>query len=150
MLRLKFREVRYKIITPHPGEAARILGVTVNEVQENRFMSVADLTDKLNSITLLKGAGTLIQSGMQIFINSTGNPALANAGQGDTLTGLIVGFLAQGLEMLDATRLAVFIHGLAASRMVIKYKGYTGILASDIAKESCMIINELVYSGFFD
>ncbi len=149
-LKLKFREVRYKIITPHPGEAARILGVTVNEIQDNRFMSIADLADKLNSITVLKGAGTLIQSSSQIFINTTGNPALANAGQGDTLTGIIVAFLAQGMEMLDATRLAVHLHGLAASRLVVERQGYIGILASDIAVEASKLVNELVYAKFFN
>lgn len=149
-LKLKFREVRYKIITPHPGEAARILGVTVNEVQENRFMSIADLTDKLNSVTILKGAGTLIQSGNNIYINSTGNPALANAGQGDTLTGVIVSLLGQGMDLLSASRFGVFVHGLAASRLVSVRKGFNGILASDVATEASKIINEYVYAGIFD
>jgi hydroxyethylthiazole kinase-like uncharacterized protein yjeF len=149
-LKLKFREVRYKIITPHPGEAARILGVTVNDIQENRFMSLTDLTDKLNSVTLLKGAGSLIQHNQLIFINTTGNPGMANAGQGDTLTGLISGFLAQGLELIDATRLAVFIHGLAADRLVIQNRGYNGILASNVASEACKVINELVYGELFN
>lgn len=148
-LMAKFREVRYKITTPHPGEAARILGVTVNEIQENRFMSIADLADKLKGVTILKGAGTLIQNFNQIYINTTGNPGLANAGQGDTLTGLIVGFLGQGLELIDATRLGVFIHGLAADRLVIRRKGYNGILASNVASEACDLINELVYGGMF-
>jgi hydroxyethylthiazole kinase-like uncharacterized protein yjeF len=149
-LKLKFREVRYKIITPHPGEAARILGVTVNEIQDNRFMSIADLTDKLNSITILKGAGTLIQSGNNIYINSTGNPALANAGQGDTLTGIIISLLGQGMDLLAASRFGVFIHGLAASRLVSARKGFNGILASDIAIEASKLINELVYADIFD
>lgn len=149
-LKLKFREVRYKIITPHPGEAARILGVTVNEIQDNRFMSIADLTDKLNSITILKGAGTLIQSGNNIYINSTGNPALANAGQGDTLTGIIISLLGQGMDLLAASRFGVFVHGLAASRLVSARKGFNGILASDIAIEASKLINELVYADIFD
>jgi len=148
-LRLKFREVRYKVITPHPGEAARILGVTVNEIQDNRFMSIADLADKLNSVTVLKGAGTLIQSQNQIYINTSGNPSLANAGQGDTLTGFISGFLAQGLGLVEASRLAVAIHGMAADRLVIKHKGYNGILASTVATEACNVINELVYTAAF-
>lgn len=148
-LRLKFREVRYKIVTPHPGEAARILGVTVNEIQDNRFMSITDLVDRLNSVTVLKGAGTLIQHGNQIYINATGNPGLASAGQGDTLTGVIVGFLAQGMELVDATRLAVFIHGLAADRLIVKRNGYNGILASTVADEVCDLINELVYGDLF-
>lgn len=148
-LKLKFREVRYKIITPHPGEAARILGVTVNEVQENRFMSITDISTKLNAVTILKGAGSLIQSHNQIFVNTTGNPGLANAGQGDTLTGLIAAFLAQGMEMLDATRLGVFVHGLAADRLVIQKRGYNGILASLVAEEASSVINEMVYGKLF-
>lgn len=148
-LKLKFREVRYKIITPHPGEAARILGVTVNEIQENRFLSIADLADKMNSVTILKGAGSLIQHDSNIYINTTGNPSLANAGQGDTLTGIIVGLLAQGMDLADATRMAVFIHGLAADRLVIKRKGYNGILAGTIAEEVGELINELVYGELF-
>lgn len=149
-LKLKFREVRYKIITPHPGEAARILGVTVNEVQDNRFMSIADLTDKLNSVTILKGAGTLIQSGNEIYINSTGNPALANAGQGDILTGIIAAFLTQGLDLISASRLGVFVHGMAANRLVNERKGFNGILASDIIVTVSNLINELVYAEVFE
>lgn len=148
-LRLKFREVRYKIITPHPGEAARILGVTVSDVQADRFAAVDDLANKLNSVTLLKGAGSLIQSCNQVFINTTGNPGLANAGQGDTLTGFICGFLAQGLEMLDATRLGVYVHGLSADRLVLANGGYNGILASNVAMEASNLLNKLVYGELF-
>ncbi len=148
-LKLKFREVRYKIITPHPGEAARILGVTVNEVQDHRFMSVTDLSEKLNSLTILKGAGTLVQFHQSTYINTTGNPGLANAGQGDTLTGLIAGFIAQGMDMLNASRLGVFIHGLAADRLVLKKQGYNGILASDVSSEAANLINEIVYGSLF-
>ena len=148
-LRLKFREVRYKIITPHPGEAARILGMTVSDIQAIRFTAVDDLTNKLNSVTLLKGAGSLIQASNQVFINTTGNPGLANAGQGDTLTGIICGFLAQGLEMLDATRLGVYVHGLSADRLVLQNGGYNGILASNIATEASKLINEIVYGSLF-
>ena len=149
-LKLKFREVRYKIITPHPGEAARILGVTVNKVQENRFDTLADLHDKLNSVSLLKGAGSLIQSGKEVYINTTGNPGLANAGQGDALTGLISGLLAQSMDLVDATRLGVFIHGLAADRLVVKMRGYNGIIASVIIDEAAKIINEIVYGTMFN
>ena len=85
----------------------------------------------------------------QIYINATGNPGLASAGQGDTLTGIIAGFLAQGMELLDATRLAVFIHGLAADRLIVRRNGYNGILASMVASEVCDLINELVYGELF-
>lgn len=148
-LKDKFREVRYKIITPHPGEAARILGVTVNAVQDNRFGALTDLTDLLHGVVILKGAGTLIQQENSIFINMTGNPGLANAGQGDTLTGIILGLLSQGLSILDATRLGVHIHGFAGDRLMLKNKGYNGILASNVAEEACAVVNELVYGNLF-
>lgn len=149
LLRNKFREVRYKIITPHPGEAARILGVTVNEVQNNRFFALNDLSDLLRSVTILKGAGTLIQHDNKVFINTTGNPGLANAGQGDTLTGVILGFLSQGMDILSATRFGVFVHGLAGDRLMVRNHGYNGILASNVAEEICNVINDLVYGELF-
>lgn len=149
VLRNKFKEVRYKIITPHPGEAARILGVTVNDVQDNRFNALSDLFDLLNGVVILKGAGTLIQFHNKVYINTTGNPGMANAGQGDTLTGIILGMLSQGLGILDATRFGVFIHGMAGDRLMIKNRGYNGILASNVAEEACLVINELVYSSIF-
>ncbi len=148
-LKTKFREVRYKILTPHPGEAARILGVTVNEIQDNRFTALTDIADLLQGVVILKGAGTLIYDNNHIYINSTGNPALANAGQGDTLTGIILGFLAQGVSPLDATRLGVFIHGLAGDRLMIRNKGYNGVSASIVAEEVCSVINELIYGELF-
>ena len=149
-LKNKFREVRYKILTPHPGEAARILGVTVNEIQDNRFNALVDIADLLHGVVILKGAGTLIYNDNQIYINVTGNPALANAGQGDTLTGIILGFLAQNVSPIDATRLGVFIHGLAGDRLMIKNKGYNGVSASIVAEEVCNVINELIYGELFN
>lgn len=149
VLRNKFREVRYKILTPHPGEAARILGISVNEVQDNRFNALTDLADLLHGVVILKGAGTLIQYDNKIFINATGNPGLANAGQGDTLTGIIIGLISQGMDILAATRLGVYIHGLAGDRLMMKNRGYNGILASRVAEESCDVINDLLYGGLF-
>ena len=111
---------------------------------------MADLHDKLNSVSLLKGAGSLIQSGKEVYINTTGNPGLANAGQGDALTGLISGLLAQSMDLVDATRLGVFIHGLAADRLVVKMRGYNGIIASVIIDEAAKIINEIVYGTMFN
>lgn len=150
ILKNKFREVRHKILTPHPGEAARILGVTVNEIQDNRFNSLVDIADLLHGVVILKGAGTLIYDNNQIYINTTGNPALANAGQGDTLTGIILGFLAQGVSALDATRLGVFIHGLAGDRLMIRNQGYNGVSASIVADEVCNVINDLIYGELFN
>lgn len=148
-LRNKFREVRHKIITPHPGEAARIIGLTVNAVQENRFTAIADISDLLHGVVVLKGAGTLIKSDNQIYINVTGNSGLANAGQGDTLTGIILGLLSQGLDIVNATRFGVYLHGLAGDRLLIKNRGYNGILASKVSEEVCITINDLLYGELF-
>ncbi|MDD3266314.1 MAG: NAD(P)H-hydrate dehydratase [Burkholderiales bacterium] len=149
ILRNKFLEVRHKIITPHPGEAARIIGLTVNAVQENRFTAIADISDLLHGVVVLKGAGTLISSDNNIYINVTGNSGLANAGQGDTLTGIILGLLSQGLDIITATRFGVYLHGLAGDRLLIKNKGYNGILASKVSEEVCITINDLLYGDLF-
>lgn len=149
-LRNKFREVRHKIITPHPGEAARIIGLSVNAVQDNRFTAIADISDLLHGVVVLKGAGTLISSDNNIYINVTGNSGLANAGQGDTLTGIILGLLSQGLDIITATRFGVYLHGIAGDRLLMKNKGYNGILASKVSEEVCITINDLLYKDLFD
>lgn len=150
ILRNKFREVRHKVITPHPGEAARILGLAVNEIQDNRFTAISDIADLLHGVVVLKGAGTLISSDNSTFINVTGNPGLANAGQGDVLTGIILGLLSQGLDILTATRFGVYLHGLSADRLMIKNHGYNGILASKVSEEVCVALNDLLYGDLFE
>ena len=84
-----FSGIRNKIITPHPGEAARLLGISVNQVMANRFLCINELSNKYASTTLLKGCGSLIMVNDITYINQTGNSALSNAGQGDTLCGII-------------------------------------------------------------
>lgn len=120
------------ILTPHPGEMARLLGCPVREVQENRMEVAAEAADRLGVIVVLKGAGTVIAApDGRTFLNSTGNPALATAGTGDVLAGAIGGLLAQGLEPLHAAVLGVYIHGLAGD-LVACVKGLRGVIAGDV------------------
>jgi NAD(P)H-hydrate epimerase len=103
------------VITPHPGEAARLLGASVAEVQADRVAAARALAKRAAAVAVLKGYRTIVAdpSGTA-FINPTGNPGMASAGMGDALTGLIAGLIAQELDPLDAAVLGVYLHGLAA------------------------------------
>ncbi len=101
------------ILTPHPGEAAHLLGCTVAEVQENRIDACATLCKKTGATVVLKGAGTVISSaGKQFSVNLTGNAGMATAGSGDMLAGMLLGFLCIGLSPLESAVAAAHIHGL--------------------------------------
>ncbi|MBI5048948.1 MAG: NAD(P)H-hydrate dehydratase [Deltaproteobacteria bacterium] len=120
------------IITPHPGEMARLVDVTAKDVQADRLGIASRFAKENNVIVVLKGARTVIAepSGM-IYINPTGNPGMATAGTGDVLSGMIGGLIAQGYDPLDASNIAVYMHGLAGDE-VAKKKGQVGMIASDI------------------
>ena len=101
------------ILTPHPGEAARLLGCTAKEVQANRTDACRTLCEKTGAVVVLKGAGTVISAnGKQFSVNLTGNAGMATAGCGDILAGMLLGFLCIGLSPLEAAVAAVHIHGL--------------------------------------
>ncbi|MWZ51325.1 bifunctional ADP-dependent NAD(P)H-hydrate dehydratase/NAD(P)H-hydrate epimerase [Francisella tularensis] len=140
-IREKFIQLENKIITPHPAEAARLLGCTIQKIQNDRFDAVRALAKKYNAIVVLKGAGSLICKDDEIYINTTGNQGMAVAGQGDVLSGIIGAFLAQGLDILSASRLAVYIHGLAGDNLAKKLGGYIGIFPSGVAEEVCEVLN---------
>jgi NAD(P)H-hydrate epimerase len=118
------------IITPHPGEAARLLGSTATEVQADRPAAAARLA-ALGAIAVLKSAGTVVCDGNRLYVNQTGNPGMATGGAGDVLTGLLAALVASGMEPFDAAVLAVWAHGragdLAAERL-----GILGLTAWDI------------------
>jgi len=102
------------VITPHPGEAARLLGCTTSEVQSDRAAAVQQLAVKFNCSVVLKGADSLCAtSNGKTYVNKTGNPGMSSAGMGDVLTGMIAAFIAQGLSADDAMLLAVHLHGAA-------------------------------------
>ncbi|RTZ62494.1 MAG: bifunctional ADP-dependent NAD(P)H-hydrate dehydratase/NAD(P)H-hydrate epimerase [Gammaproteobacteria bacterium] len=118
------------ILTPHPGEAARLLGCSVEEIQQDRYGAVSDLQKKYDGVVLLKGAGTLVSDGQTITVNTTGNPGMASGGMGDVLTGIIAALLAQGLSPANAARGGAWLHGAAADDAATA--GETGMLASDL------------------
>ena len=127
------------ILTPHPGEAAKLLGVSIAEIETDRFSAVRRLQSIYGGIVILKGAGTLICDQKQIFVANVGNPGMASGGMGDVLSGIIGGLLAQGLNSLDAARLAVCIHGDAAD--LAAQKGERGLLASDLFSYIRKLVN---------
>ena len=132
------------VITPHAGEAARLLDVSTEHIQQNRTESALKLAKSLNATCVLKGAGTVCAHyDGSYFINTTGNVGLASGGTGDVLSGIIGSLIAQGLTGLDATKLGVFVHGAAADALVKKGLGPAGLTASEVALEARNIINQL-------
>ena len=121
------------LITPHPMELSRLLKVDIGEIQKNRIEYATIAAKKYNVIVVLKGYNTVITNGDEVYINRTGNSALAKAGSGDVLTGVISGFLAQGLRPTEAAVLGVYLHGLTgeiASESLTQY----GVNASDLVQ----------------
>ncbi|WP_314388107.1 NAD(P)H-hydrate dehydratase [Pseudomonas brenneri] len=105
------------VITPHPGEAARLMGISTAEVQADRLKVARALSQKFNAVTVLKGAGSLIASpDGRVSRCDQGHPAMASAGLGDVLAGLIGALLAQGMSAFEAASLAVWLHATAGDR----------------------------------
>ncbi len=119
------------VITPHPGEAARLLGSSVRAVQANRELALRELCRRSGAVVVLKGARTLVGDGTHCFKNGTGNPGMATGGSGDVLAGLLGALLAQGMAPFAAACLGVHAHGAAGDRLA-KRLGEVGLLASDL------------------
>ncbi len=132
------------VLTPHPGEAARLLGASTKEIQADRLGSAARISGAAGAVTVLKGANTIVAAPSgEIFINTTGGPALASAGTGDVLAGVIGGLLAQGMGALDAAVTAVYVHGLAGDMVSRALGGQRGLLATDLLAEIPRVLNRL-------
>ncbi len=120
------------VLTPHPGEMARLTGLTVAEIEANRFDTARQFARKYGVVVLLKGSRTVIAApDGRVNINGSGNTGLASGGSGDVLTGLVGGLLAQGLDGFAAATLAAWLHGRAAER-VADLQGCAGMAASDL------------------
>ena len=132
------------VITPHAGEAARLLATTSEDIQKNRTECALKLAQSLHVTCVLKGAGSICaHTDGTWFINTTGNPGLASGGTGDVLSGIIGSLMAQGLNALDAAKLGVYLHGAAADALLIEGLGPVGLTASEVALEVRNIINQL-------
>ncbi len=122
------------IITPHPGEMARLMGISTSEIQQNRLEAAESFANKYKVIVVLKGYRTIISAPWgETWINPTGNPGMATAGSGDVLGGVISSFIAQGMSPMEAAVCGAYIHGAAGDKAAEKY-GQWGMVASDIIK----------------
>lgn len=119
------------LLTPHPKELSRLLAVTVSTIESDRVHYAKLAAQQFNAVIVLKGKNTVITDGNRVFINSTGSSALAKAGTGDVLTGMIAGFCAQAVPPLDAACLSVYLHGLAGDIAAKELSAYS-LLASEL------------------
>ncbi len=135
-----------RVITPHPGEAARMLGCDTNRINQDRFLAAEQLANRYNAVALLKGAGSLIATPNStedhIDICAEGNPGMATAGSGDVLAGIIGGFLAQGIKPLDATRCGACLHA-AAGDLAARDLGMRSLKATDMLARLPELLREL-------
>lgn len=129
-----------RILTPHPGEAARLLGMTVAALQADRVAAVQALQQRYGGVVILKGAGTLICDGEHVWRCDAGNPGMATPGMGDVLAGLAGALLAQDVPLAEAAVLAVSLHARAADR-IARDQGERGLLASDLWRALPALMN---------
>ncbi len=140
------------VLTPHPGEAARLLGCTTDMIQAGRAEAVRALAERYRAVAVLKGAGTLVHRlGGEFWRNTTGHPGMAAPGMGDVLGGLIATLIAQGLAAEAAAVLGVWLHGAAgdraaeqgpaACRSACRGRGPVGLTASEVAEQARSLLN---------
>jgi hydroxyethylthiazole kinase-like uncharacterized protein yjeF len=134
------------LITPHPLEAARLLGVDVTEVRADRIAAALALAKRLNALTVLKGCGSVIASPAgRWYINASGNPGMASAGMGDVLAGIAAALLAQGWEAEAALLCAVHLHGAAADALVGRGIGPIGLTAGETIDAARRVFNAWIH-----
>jgi ADP-dependent NAD(P)H-hydrate dehydratase / NAD(P)H-hydrate epimerase len=135
-------------LTPHPAEAARLLGTTTAAVQEDRLAAALALGAKFRAGVVLKGAGSVLAFADGAWaINSSGNPGLASGGTGDVLAGMLGAFFAQGLGLREALEFAVCLHGAAADALVAAGVGPLGLAASELAPAARRLLNAAAVAG---
>lgn len=123
-----------RVLTPHPGEMARLLSVSIPTVQKDRTGAVAECAQRSGCVSVLKGAGTLVCDGKRLYKNTTGNPGMATGGTGDVLSGVIGALIGQGLSAFDAACLGVFLHGVAGDLAAARL-GVWSMMAGDLLNE---------------
>lgn len=126
---------RPRVITPHPGELARVLGRTTKEINENRIDAAREAARVCNCIVVLKGHQTLVADVEgHVNVNPTGNPGMATGGMGDVLSGMVAALLGRGIDPFDAAVTAVYLHGFAGD-LLLDEMGDTGLAAMDLAEK---------------
>lgn len=137
-------DVEQNVFTPHPGEAARVLGGTAADIQQDRFAALDQLQQILGGVVLLKGAGTLIRdAALPRLLCPYGNPGMASGGMGDVLSGVIAAFMAQGMAAKDATAAAACLHAAAADSLA-EESGALGLLATDLLPRMRALLNTAI------
>ncbi|RDV25622.1 NAD(P)H-hydrate dehydratase [Alteromonas aestuariivivens] len=129
------------ILTPHAGEASRLLGVTVDDVEAERFNYARQCAQRYHATCILKGAGTIIDNETHTWVCRHGNPGMATAGSGDVLSGILGALLAQGLSIDMAAKYGVTLHGKAGDNIAEKF-GQRGMIASDLFDAVRALINQ--------
>ena len=122
------------VLTPHPGEAGRLLGVTTAEINQHRFNAVHMLCEKYCAPCLLKGAGSIVCNGEIALVCGRGNPGMSSGGMGDVLAGVVAALAGQGLDTFEALAYAVWLHATAGDNAAQK-GGQVGLLATDLINE---------------
>lgn len=134
------------LLTPHPAEAARLLGMSTRDVQNDRLAAAMAMAARYHAFAALKGNGTVIAApDGRWWINSTGNPGMASAGMGDALTGIVAGLAAQCAAPLDALLAGVWLHGAAGDAVAQTHGGPLGVTASEVIDSARALLNRLVY-----
>ncbi|MDZ4202656.1 MAG: NAD(P)H-hydrate dehydratase [Gallionella sp.] len=132
------------VLTPHPGEAARLLGIKTEEVQADRIAAVQQLAQKFAASVVLKGADSLVATrDGKLHVNKTGNPGMSSAGMGDVLTGMVAAFIAQGMSADDALLLAVHLHG-AAGDALAQQVATIGMSATEVTEWARWLLNRWI------
>lgn len=139
------RQCKAKVVlTPHPGEMARLLGTCIKDVQKDRVNIARDFSAKWGVVTVLKGSRTIVAApDGRVYINLSGNSGMATGGTGDVLTGIIAGLIGQGLEPVEASIAGVYLHGLSGDS-VANIKGEHGLIAGDLVEELPYTIKRLI------
>ena len=130
------------VLTPHPLEFSRLIGISVEEIQSDREGIALSFAKEYGVTLLLKGKDTVIANQDKVFVNPTGSSALAKGGSGDVLCGMICSFAAQGASPFDAAVISAYIHGLAGERLAKIHSEY-GVIASELPLEAAKILCEI-------
>lgn len=131
------------ILTPHPGEMAALTGKSISDIQKAPVQAAQDFADQYGCICVLKGSRTIVaKKGIPCYLNTSGCSAMATAGSGDVLTGILAGFLAEGHNSMEAAAMGVFTHGLAGEAAAGK-KGERAVMATDLIEALCDIWDEI-------